>query len=97
MKPLFDRKIAENVVDFLEKLARAMIAKLKKETTGNETTWKEAKAIFEEIGNICWPPDAVVVENRLKACVLKIIERLWLDAGLRENKSGNKVWDKRKQ
>jgi hypothetical protein len=29
--------------------------------------------------------------------VLKIIERLWLDAGFREYKSGNKVWDKRKQ
>jgi hypothetical protein len=38
MKPLFDWKFAENFVDFLEKLARAMIAKLKKETTGNETT-----------------------------------------------------------
>ena len=94
MKPLFNWKFAENVVDFLEKLARAKIAKFKKETTRNETTCKKAKIIFEEAGNICRPPDAVVVENCLKACVLKIIKRLWLDAGLREKKSGNKVWDK---
>ena len=61
MKPLFNWKFAENVVDFLEKLARSMIAKFKKEATRNKTTRKKTKIIFEEAGNLCTPPDAVVI------------------------------------